>query len=118
MFLREFFSHNASTEKDEDANEELCKDLMAFILDDDDVYKKLMIPILDKTKKQIANKTYSKKNAYKLYDDLVDNSCLAFYKKEKLQGDPDKHFPHKLRLKVARQLAQINHESGEEHENN
>jgi len=118
MFLREFFSHNTSVDKEEEASEELCKDLMAYILDHDDLHKKLMMPILDDIKKEMANKTYDKKNAFKKYDKLVDTACIMFYKDENLQGDPNKLFPSPLRVKVARQLAQINQESHKEHEDN
>ena len=116
MLLREFFSHNTAPDKEEETSEELAKDIMAFILDDDDVYKKLMMPIIDEIKKEHKNKTYDKKNAYKKYEDLVDRCCMGFYDKEKMEGDPNEHFPHPLRVKLCKQLAQINQESFKEHE--
>lgn len=110
MLLTEFFSKNVDAEKGDEKNEDLFKDLMAFILDDDDVYKKLMLPIVDQTKKDLKNKQYKKNKAFEPYLDLVKKACLSYYKKNELKGDPNKLFPIRARVKMAKQLAEINRE--------
>lgn len=110
MLLTEFFSKNVDAEKGEEKDDDLFKDLMAFILDDDDIYKKLMLPIIDQTKKDIANKKYKKDKAYEPYLDLVKKACMSFYKKNEMNGDPNKLFPIRARVKMAKQLAVINRE--------
>lgn len=110
MLLTEFFSKNVDAEKRDDKDEDLFKDLMAYILDDDDIYKKLMLPIIDQTKKDLDKKTYKKNEAFKPYLELIKKACLSFYKKNELTGDPNKIFPIRARVKMAKQLAEINRE--------
>lgn len=112
MLLTEFFSKNVDIDKKPDENnDDVIKNLMGYILDDDEIYKKQMLPLIRDLEKCVKDKTYDKEKAPEAYTELVKSACVKFFKKEKIKGDINKIFTPKVRSKICKQLSQINFES-------
>jgi hypothetical protein len=101
MKLLEFFSKNQDTETEDQLDDDVKKEVMAFILDDDDVFKTHMLPLIHKIQ---SGKSVSEKD----YKDLVNDSCIQLYKKKEMTTDPNEIFPKKMRLEIAKELHAIN----------
>jgi hypothetical protein len=99
-----------SKAKEKETNEHLQKDVVGFILDSDDLHKKHFLPVAWKLHKHHKKGSYDKDNAFHHYMDLVNEGCIEYYKDKKLQKDPNEIFPYKMRLTIARQLAEIHHD--------
>ena len=107
MKLLEFFSvSNIDPDEDQNGSEQLGKDLAGFILDDDDIYKQKMLPILQKMKRGESEESIKDSML-----ELVDDACLKFYKKEDLKNDPNKLFTKSLRADVVKNLIDLNKNS-------
>jgi len=101
MKLLEFFSQNASKEDQEEQLEnDLEKDVMGFILDDNDLYKEHIYPILEKYKKGKDFDSLDFKN-------VVKAGCLKYYKENEFNKDPNECFPKPLRDRLADNLVTI-----------
>jgi len=101
MKLFEFFSKPSADEDDAKIETDLQKDLMGFILDDDDLYKEHILPIVSKIEK-------GKKVGSEDFMKAVNQGCLKFYKEKEFNKDPNKMFPLKMRKKMASDLLTIN----------
>ena len=106
MKLLEFFSVNNQENEDEQSKDQIEKDLMGFILDDDDIYKEKMLPIIQKLKKGEPEDALKEQ-----FLELVNDACIKFYKEEELKTDPNKHFPMKLRMSIVKNLIDLNKNS-------
>ena len=104
MKLLEFFSKNDTEKEAEQMENDVEKDIMGFILDDDDIYKEKLLPRIHKLKsgKEIGAQDFM---------DIVNDSCIAFYKEEDLKKDPNELFPLAMRKRLAKQLHDINKNS-------
>jgi hypothetical protein len=111
MLLREFFSKPVVDKKDEDLSEELMKEVMGFILDHDDLHKKHFLPMAWNLHKHMKEETYDHKKAHHDYMDMVNEGCIEYFEENEMTGDPNKHFPYKMRAEMARQLADLHEES-------
>jgi len=106
MKLLEFFSVN-NNENDEDISKEQTeKDLMAYILDDDDIYKEKMLPLIHKLKKNESIDTLKDE-----FLEMVNHCCIEFYKEEDIKGDPNKIFPLDMRKLIVKNLIQLHKNS-------
>ena len=103
MKLLEFFSVNNNENDEEQSKEQHEKDLMAYILDDDDIYKEKMLPLIQKLKKGESEDTLKDE-----FLDLVNHACLEFYKEQDMKGDPNKIYPIKVRKDVVNNLLDLN----------
>jgi len=101
MKLLEFFSKNSDQNIEQQTDNDIKKEVMAFILDDDDVFKTHMLPLVHKIES-------GKKITEKDYNDLVKDSCLKFYKEKKMTTDPNEIFPKDMRRQIAKELHAIN----------
>lgn len=101
MKLLEFFSKQNSDEDDAKIEVDLEKDLMGFILDDDELYKEHIFPLVSKLEK-------GKKVDAEDFMKAVNQGCLKFYKEKDFKKDPNKMFPLKMRKKMAGNLLTIN----------
>jgi hypothetical protein len=101
MKLFEFFSKNNVDEQEEKIETDLEKDLMGFILDDDDLYKEYLHPVARK----IAKGKDIDSNEFM---DTVDAACLKFYKENDFKKDPNEIFPIEMRKRIAGNLLDIN----------
>jgi len=101
MKLLEFFSKQNSDEQDAQLETDLAKDVMGFILDDDDLYKEHILPLASKLSRggKVKAEDFMK---------AVNQGCLKFYKEKEFKKDPNKMFPVKLRKKMAADLLTIN----------
>ena len=104
MKLLEFFSQNNAVDEEEKMNDEMEKDLMAFILDNDEIYKKHMIPLIQKHKK-------GDKLDHGHYSDMIKDCCVRFYKEKDFKKDPNDLFPKAMRKRIADKLITINTDS-------
>ena len=104
MKLLEFFSQNNAVDDSDKMNDELEKDLMAFILDNDDIYKKHMMPLIKRHKK-------GDKLSHKEYNDMIKDCCVLFYKENDFKKDPNELFPKEMRKSIADKLITINKDS-------
>ena len=102
MKLLEFFSVNNRENDEELSSEQTERDLMAYILDNDDVYKEKMLPLIHKLKKNENIETLSDECL-----EIVNHCSLEFYKEEDLKGDPNKIFPLKMRKQIVKNLIQL-----------
>ena len=101
MKLLEFFSKNTDTEAEDQTDNDVKKDVMAFILDDDDVFKTHMLPLVHKIE---SGKEVTEKD----YNDMVKDCCIRFYKENKMTTDPNEIFPKEMRQQIAKELHSIN----------
>ena len=101
MKLLEFFSKNENIDDDDKTDNDIKKDVMGFILDDDDIFKQHMLPLIHKMK---SGKTVDEKD----YKELVNDGCIKFYKEKEFSIDPNKLFPSSMRKQIAKELHSIN----------
>lgn len=106
MKLLEFFSKNQDSEVEDQTDDDVKKEVMSFILDNDDLYKNYMMPLVNKIQK---GQPVSEKD----YKELVNNGCLEFYKKKEMTIDPNDVFPKSMRLQMAKELHSINKDQKE-----
>ena len=101
MKLLEFFSKNDESDKNDQTNDDVKKEVMAFILDDDDIFKQHMLPLVHKIQsgKEVSDKEYT---------ELVKDGCLRLYKKKEMNVDPNEVFPKSMRQEIAKELHAIN----------
>lgn len=106
MRLVEFFSVNNSQEEKEESNvdADIQKNLVAFILDDDEIYKTHILPIVQKMRKGAKLRPTD-------FSEVVKKCCLEFYEKEEMKKDPNEIFPKKMRADVADVLFKITTEN-------
>jgi uncharacterized protein YpiB (UPF0302 family) len=109
MKLLEFFSKNSDQDIEKQTDNDIKKDVMAFILDNDDVFKTHMLPLVHKIES-------GKKVTEKDYNELVKDSCLRFYKEKQMTTDPNEIFPKDMRRQIAKDLHAIN--TGQINKNN
>lgn len=101
MKLLEFFSKQNSDETDSQIETDLEKDVMGFILDDDEIYKEHLHTLISKINngKKVKAEDFMK---------AVNQGCLKFYKDKEFNKDPNKMFPVKMRKRMADSLLTIN----------
>ncbi len=110
MKLLEFFSKANSDDDDAKIETDLQKDLMGFILDDDELYKEHILPLVSKIKK---GKDVEAEDFMK----AINQGCLKFYKEKEFKKDPNKMFPIKMRKEMAGNLLTINTKGPKKDEN-
>ena len=101
MKLLEFFSKNNADEQEDKIEMDLEKDLMGFILDNDELYKEYIRPLESALSK-------GKKVGPEKFMDVVDKGCLKFYKDKEFKKDPNEMFPVSMRKRMAQTLLKIN----------
>jgi hypothetical protein len=106
MKLLEFFSKNDESDVEDQTNDDVKKEVMAFILDDDEIFKQHMLPLVHKIEsgKDVSDKDYS---------ELVKDGCLRLYKKKQMNIDPNEVFPKSMRQQIAKELHSINKSNAE-----
>ena len=108
MLLNEFFG-KAETPKldDKDKFEEnqLQDDVFEYIINQDDLHKKYVMPI---AKEIYASK--SKERDPKVWLPLVNKGCLKFYKERNMSEDPNDVFDKELRRELCHRFAEHFHE--------
>ena len=109
MKLLEFFSKNNSEDSDAQLESDLEKDVMGFLLDDDDFYKEHLHSFVSKISK-------GKKVDPKDLLDAISKGCLKFYKEKELKKDPNKLFPISMRKRMAQNFIKINSEGSKKDE--
>jgi hypothetical protein len=117
MKLYEFFSV-PSIGKDGDGNEtyghdtkaerqRLANDIYWFILDHDHLHKKHFFPIAQEIYElHKANKDIDRKKYTECWMPMVKEGCMAFYKEEKLKGDPKKLFDKEFCKSICERIAE------------
>ncbi len=105
MKLFEFFSQNNTEKEEKETDDQMRKDVMAFILDDDTIYKDKLLPLIQKHKKHVDDNELEKE-----YADVVKDCCLLFYKDQDFKKNPNDLFPKAMRKEMADMLMKINKE--------
>jgi hypothetical protein len=107
MLLNEFFGHfNVKSEKkntDEDLKlkeEGMCDDIFEFILNDDDLHKRVFFPIAE----EIVNKPTTDHTPDEWLP-MVNKGCMKFYHRNALKEDPSTLFNKKFRENLCHKLA-------------
>lgn len=103
MKLYEFFSQNNVDKDEKETDDQMLKDVMAFILDDNDIYKEKLLPLIHKHKKKVDDKELEKE-----YAQVIKDCCILFYKDQELKKDPNELFPKKMRKEMADMLMKVN----------
>ena len=102
MRLLEFFSVSNAQDPEEESKEEIKKDLMAFILDDDDVYKTKLLPLVKKLQSSQDEEALKKD-----FLEVVNDCCLKFYKEQEFTHNPNKIFPLSMRREAVEDLIKV-----------
>jgi hypothetical protein len=94
QFIRENVDSNATNELD------------LFIMNNEDLYRRRFMPIIQNLKKKIARNVYDHEKAKKLWMYLIDDAAKEYVKEF---GNPDEDvkdmFPKETRLRVAEIIA-------------
>ena len=94
QFIRENVDSNATNELD------------LFVMNNEDLYRKKFMPIIQNLKRKVAKNTYDHEKAKKLWMYLVDAAAKEYVKEF---GSPDEDvkdmFPKETRLRVAELIA-------------
>jgi hypothetical protein len=106
MKLFEFFSQNTTEPADKENDDQMRKDVMAFILDDNDIYREQLLPLIHKHNKNVKDEDLRKD-----YAKVINDCCLQFYKEKELKTDPNDLFPKAMRNEMVKQLIKINKEN-------
>lgn len=120
MLLKEFFHRpNVDTPaSDKDAvKDELKKDVMGCILDDDDLYKKYYAPVNEKIEKLFTEGDY-KKTAYKYFKPWVEEGCEKYYDEKELKGYIEDHFDKDLMKDLTEKLIEVYYDYFNKEESN
>jgi hypothetical protein len=105
MKLVEFFSKNTDDGQQKDKLEDdFEKDLMGFILDDNDIYKEHLFDLEQDRKK-------GKKITPDDYAEVVKQCCIKYYKDQELNTDPNKLFSKEIRKSIASKLCDLGKEA-------
>ena len=106
MKLFEFFSQNTTEPAEKENDDQMRKDVMAFILDDNDIYREHLLPLIHKHNKNVKDEDLRKDFAK-----VINDCCLQFYKEKELKTDPNDLFPKAMRNEMVKQLIKINKEN-------
>ena len=94
QFIRENVDSNATNELD------------LFIMNNEDLYRRRFMPIIQNLKRKIARNVYDHEKAKKLWMYLIDDAAKEYVKEF---GNPDEDvkdmFPKETRLRVAELIA-------------
>lgn len=108
MKLYEFFSKsNDHKEQEQETKEELSRDLMGFILDDDELHKTMVLPLIKEIKAKQKSKEYNRKEFADKVMPIVNKACIKFYKEKEMVGDPNTVFPIRMRKDLASKMLEI-----------
>lgn len=110
MKLFEFFSKNNADEEESKIEVDLQKDVMGCILDDDDLYKESIRPLVSKIARGVKVEAEE-------FMDAVNRGCLKFYKEKEFKKDPNEMFPLTMRKAMAKDLLDINSKGAKKNEN-
>ena len=108
MLLNEFFGKvNAGDHESKNKFNEnqLVEDVFEYILNQDDLHKKYFLPAA-----QVVLVKKSKERDPKVWENLVNQGCMKFYKEHKLIEDPHDLFNPKVRERLCREFAKHFHE--------
>ena len=94
QFIKENIDSNATNELD------------LFVMNNEDLYRKQFMPIIQNLKRKVAKNIYDHEKAKKLWQYLIDDAAKAYVKEF---GNPDEDvknmFPKEVRLRVAEIIA-------------
>jgi len=94
QFIRENVDSNATNELD------------LFVMNNEDLYRKQFMPIIQNLKRKVAKNIYDHEKAKKLWMYLVDAAAKEYVKEFGAQGEDVKDmFPKETRLRVAELIA-------------
>ena len=94
QFIRENVDSNATNELD------------LFVMNNEDLYRKQFMPIIQNLKRKVAKNVYDHEKAKKLWMYLVDAAAKEYVKEFGAQGEDVKDmFPKETRLRVAELIA-------------
>jgi len=78
-------------------DQELTDQLFWFIIDNDELHKRHVLPFVKNYRQQIMNKKYSRDKFKKYLVPMIDRGCDLFLKDKKLTKNPSKLFNNELR---------------------
>ena len=88
---------HASTKEEEN---QLCDDVFWYIIDDDELHKKMFMPIAKEIKKN------GKLDAgdWKAWAPMVNKGCMNYWKEKKMEKHPGDAFPKQMRKDLCKRL--------------
>lgn len=92
------------TKMEPEEREQLATDVFHYIINDDDIHKKMFLPLARKIHKNPAIE--HKPDAWL---PIVNKGCIEFYKEHKMMGDPLDLFDKEFRGDLCKKLADFNH---------
>jgi len=94
QFIRENVDSNATNELD------------LYIMNNEDLYRRRFMPIIQNLRRKIAKNTYNHEKAKKLWQYLIDDAAKEYVKEFGTQGEDVKDmFPSETRVGVAEIIA-------------
>jgi len=108
MLLKEFFGPAINIGKNDNKEKERThdehNDLFYYFLDHDKLHKDFFIPIGKKMAMDYKSGNINKKKYQEAFRPMVEKGCMEYYHKNKLKGQPAKHFPKELRDDLCERL--------------
>lgn len=110
MKLYEFFGSNLEmkshdpTVMDREEKQKLLQEIFYYMIDHDLLHKKYFIEIA----RQI-HKNPTKEHSPKIWLPMINRSCMEFYRKMKMEGDPVKLFDKEFRKELCHKAADHYH---------
>lgn len=109
MLLNEFFGHfdfknHKPKSQDEELkikNDKLCDDVLEYILNNDQLHKKVFFPIAEKVVREAT-----KEHKSDIWMPLANKGCMGFYKERDLKEDPRQLFSKEFREDLCDRLAE------------
>ena len=109
MLLYEFFGNITKHDKSTDSvdtiqheeNKQLADDVFWFMLDDDLLHKKYVMPLLNKLADNIELAT-----EYKTWMQIVKIGCIKYFKEQSINGSPYDTFNKEFRMDLCKRLGE------------
>lgn len=108
MLLNEFFgSYNfktKSSKSDEELkvkNDELCAEVLEYIINNDSLHKTTFFPIAEKLIKEAT-----KEHKSDIWMPLVNKGCMGFYRAAEMKDNPNKVFSEEFRKDLCDKVAE------------
>jgi len=106
MLLKEFFGKSLNVKVPEQEKDDKSKhdELFWFFIDHDRLHKDYVMPIGRKIKKAKDLGDINTKSIIGEFMPMVERGCMEYYKKNKMEGRPEKLFPKEMREEMCQRL--------------
>ena len=93
---------NGKTKRDD---EKLADDVYWYMLDDDDLHKKMFMPLAQEMIQKMKSKKFNREEEAKKWMPMVNAACMKFYKEHEITENPKDVFSKEMRLGLCKRAA-------------